>query len=351
MFLQPIVDKDSYALQKDGSHGRETNVTLTPTMLDGSFAIANVPVGKYYVIAEQEGYISPVSVFTREQLNHPDGATLTRIAALMTAISVSAGHTTQTEVHLLRGGAISGNVHFDDGAPAIHTEMKLLRRNTDGKWAETRISTVANSFGGFNTDDRGMYRIGGLPEGEYLVRANVSLHAVASDHVFAGQGGTAWLDKGAFDLDFFPGDTFRSKDAKPLKVSEGSEATQVDIDIPVSALYTVSGTVLQGGTAHMVNGADLELVYADDETKLAATKVGEDGQFHFLFVPAGQFLLKATKVHEVERTEVPTCDQCMPPTRTEEKVLRGYADGKQPVLVQSDLTGVTVNVQPAAATK
>ena len=91
---------------------------LQTVSLDGSFSIPAVPQGRYYVIAEQDGYISPLSLFTRAQLNDPDEAVQQKIARYITTISVTAGHTTQAEVTLIRGAVIAGTVRFEDGAPA-----------------------------------------------------------------------------------------------------------------------------------------------------------------------------------------------------------------------------------------
>ena len=79
--------------------------------LDGSFTIPAVPEGHYYVIAEQDGYVSPLALFTRSQLNDPDEALKQKIARYMTTISVTAGHTTQTEITLTRGAVID---HFQE---------------------------------------------------------------------------------------------------------------------------------------------------------------------------------------------------------------------------------------------
>jgi hypothetical protein len=128
--LQPVVDLSSSVLKKDDhSYHREGIFHLQTVGLDGSFTIAAVQPGLYYVIAEQDGYISPLALFTREQLNHPDEAMLRRIAHYMTPISVTAGHTTQTEVDLIRGAVITGMVRFEDGSPAIDVGLQLLQRD------------------------------------------------------------------------------------------------------------------------------------------------------------------------------------------------------------------------------
>lgn len=349
--LQPIVDLKSPTLQKKKDPDRMGGVfTLTPTGLDGSFVIANVPPGHYYVIAEQNGYASPLSNFTPDQLNHPDAATLDRVAQLMTSVAVTAGHTSEVEVTLRRGGAISGTVHYDDGSPAIRVPLALVRRGKDGKWTEVQSRQLADGFGGYVSDDRGEYRVPGLLAGEYLVKATLSWDSVSLEHIF-GDAGSMFLD-GGYQLSFFPGDAIRPKDAKSIKVEDGAESAVVDIDVPVSNLYAVSGSVVQAGTPHVVNAAKVTLVFADDETVIAQADVSkEDGQFHFLFVPPGTYKLKVTGARDVTRTEVPGCPQgnlCMPPMRMEEKTVKAYADASQALSVQSEVTGLSIGVTTAA---
>ena len=99
--LQPMVDPHLPMPNQTEEHygyrnyKAESVFHLQTVGLDGSFAIASVPPGLYYVIAEQDGYISPLFLFTRQQLNRPDEATLRKIAHYMTSITVTAGQTTQ----------------------------------------------------------------------------------------------------------------------------------------------------------------------------------------------------------------------------------------------------------------
>ena len=341
--LQPVPDGKTTSPAKPKDEPRSENVALTPTGLDGSFAVSHVQPGTYYVIAEQGGYLSPLTQFSREEMTHPDAATQVQMSRLLRTVTVTAGHIAQAEVTLVRGGAISGTVHFDDGSPAIHVPVALMHKGKDGKWTEMRVKGLADGWGDLSSDDRGAYHLPGLPAGDYLVKATLTRDNISLDHVFAGEGGSMMMGDG-YNLAFFQGDVTRPKDAKPIHVDEGVDAEGNDIDLPVSKLYAVSGGVVQAGTAHTINAAQLALVYADDDTELAKTQVSkDDDQFHFAFVPAGNFVLKATNVREVSRTEVPSCEHCFPPTHTDEKLVRSFADASQPLMVQTDMEGVVVN--------
>ena len=346
--LQPVVDLNSPVLRKDDHHSEGT-FQLQTVSLDGSFTMPGVPQGRYYVIAEQEGYVSPLSLFTRAQLNDPDEALKQKIARYVTTVSVAAGHTTQAEVTLIRGAVIAGMVRFEDGSPVINVGLQLLRRSDKGEWQTVRTQKLAShNFGGAYTDDQGAYRFSGLPAGEYIVRANIELNKVTVSYIFASGGGTSYGD--GYHLRIYPGDAFRPSDAKPVKVEEGENAASVDIDIPLSKLYTLSGTVMRPDSELPANAAHLSLTFADTGEELTSTDVDtDDGSFRFDFVPGGNYILRATKIANVERTEVPNCSgNCVPPTRTETKMISKFGDASLPIQLTSDQSAVMVQATASA---
>lgn len=142
--LQPLVDLKSPVLNsKDGEYRTEGVFHLQTVGLDGSFVIQAVPPGLYYVIAERDGYVSPLTIFTRDDLNHPDEAMMRKISRYMTPISVAAGRMTQAQVNLVRGATIAGSVHFEDGAPAAGVSMAVLQRDAKGIWKQVRTGHIA----------------------------------------------------------------------------------------------------------------------------------------------------------------------------------------------------------------
>ncbi|HEV2577952.1 MAG TPA: carboxypeptidase-like regulatory domain-containing protein [Acidobacteriaceae bacterium] len=350
--LQPVVDLNSPVLRKDdrGYHPEGT-FQLQTVSLDGSFTIPAVPPGRYYVIAEQDGYITPLALFTRAQLNDPDEALKQKIARYMTTISVTAGHTTQADVTVIRGAVIAGMVRFEDGSPGINVGVQLLQRSDKGEWQTVRTGRLAShGMGGTSyTNDQGAYRFSGLAAGEYMVRANVELNKVTVSYIFASGGSTGYGD--GYHLRVYPGDAFRPGDAKPVKVEEGEDATSVDVDIPLSKLYTLSGTVIQPNSELPVNSARLTLVFADTGEELTFTDVeSDDGSFRFDFVPGGNYILRATNIANVERTDVPNCKGCIPPTHLELKGLATFGDASLPIQLTSDQSAVVVQATQSKKT-
>ena len=135
-----------------------------------------------------------------------------------------------------------------------------------------------------------------------------------------------------------------------FKIGEGEAVTSEDIDVPLSKLYSLSGVVQRPNSAGVVNGAHLTLSFADNGAEVTSTDVnGNDGSFHFDFVPGGSYVLKATGVGDVRRTEVPNCKTCVPPTHIDTKVLTHYGDAQTSVEITGDLTGVTLQATPGNA--
>ena len=85
-------------------------------------------------------------------------------------------------------------------------------------------------------------------------------------------------------------------------MEEGENATSVDVDIPLSKLYTLSGTVLRPDSESPANGAQLSLTFADTGEELTSTDVAsDDGSFRFDFCAGGNYVLRATRIANVER--------------------------------------------------
>jgi hypothetical protein len=346
--LQPVVDNTSDTKTTSTGRPRVAPTTLVETLLDGSFTVSNVSPGNYYVFVEKPGYLSPLALLSREDLNHPTPRTSDLIAKLLTPVSVAANRISTVEVRILKGAVISGTVRFDDGSPSSNAGIKLLTREKPGKWEPFRTRQLASGFGADNTDDQGRYRLSGLPAGEYLVKTDLTLSDITVDRVFGEQRSSSNYIR--YSLDIYFGDSLRQRDAKPVKLEEGQEYGTGDITIPISKLHSVSGSLVEAGTGHVINAGKIVIAYPDDDSEVASTEIGkDDNAFHFYYVPEGEYVLRATGARDVTREEVAYPPGTMPPTHTEEKKIRDYDAQPQPIVIHSDATGVILLAQPRPA--
>ncbi|UWZ85982.1 MSCRAMM family protein [Occallatibacter riparius] len=323
---------------------------MAQTLLDGSFTIAHVEPGTYYVIATQQGYVSPLTSVYVPPAGQPTSDPAKPKKPVMTAprIVVQSNLPVSVNVSIERGAAVSGAILYDDGSPAVGVHVSILVHAKDS-WTALPSSPVASQSYASGTDDQGRYRISGLPAGEYLLEASLSLqgmHYKVDEH-----NGTSVGTWPIYSLSFYGNGSSRRKDGTPIKVGPGEEVGGQDIQIPLTRLHTIRGSLVAAHDGHILNGGKLSILYADDRSEAGHTTVSkDDNTFTFAFVPEGDYILRADGVDN-NYVEVAEGPDAWPPTHTEPKLLRSYGTAEQPIHVAGELTGVTVSApDPPAPT-
>jgi hypothetical protein len=131
-------------------------------------------------------------------------------------------------------------------------------------------------------------------------------------------------------------------------VKDGEDSADDDIEIPLAKLHSVSGTVTSLETGLAVNSAIAELHDPDDDSVVAETTTSGGGnEFHFLYVPEGEYVLKVKRASDVTGGGT-VCPGCTPQPDGE-KVVRSYEDASQPIVVHGDMSGLTIPVKPKPA--
>lgn len=123
---------------------------------DGTFAFEHLPPGRYTITAAKEGFVTMAY-----------GAT--RPARPGAPIVVIAQHSQRIALRLPRGAVITGTVLGVDGQPAQGVTVSVLSRRFTGGAARDYSYRVNGTPILAPTDDRGVYRVYGLPAGDYLV--------------------------------------------------------------------------------------------------------------------------------------------------------------------------------------
>jgi hypothetical protein len=191
-------------------------VARTTTDKEGAFKMTNLPAGRYYLVPLAPAYFAP-----SEDRMIASGKPVT----LMNGESLEG-----IELKLIPGGVITGRVTTAGGAPVIGCEV--YTRATDSR-ALQQFPVTGAGGSRFKTDDRGVYRIYGLPAGRY----NVSV-----------RGETP----GQAELVFHPGVTEESQ-AGPVDVMAGKVVENVDIKRPRSTRgYEARGRVIDEVTGRPI---------------------------------------------------------------------------------------------------
>lgn len=318
------------------SHRGGTSFSAT-SALDGSFTIEHVAPGQYYILAELPGYTSSVAGLPPEELRTASAELRGNLDRILQKVAVEPGQTASVDIRLERGAAISGQVLYDDGSPGANLSIHLLRRQKDATWK----TASADSKGPFEwlhfdqfTDDRGHYRETGLPAGEYVVEASLPPVSTSPSGLFGNVSLTVHTNsQGA--LKVYSGNSTHLRDATPVSVSAGEERTGVDITIPLSGLHRISGNASARSDGHAVPRGQVSLLDPDDKSTLRTTTLQSDGTFYFDYVPDGSYLVQLKDATDIE----------------DNKVTHRYQASEQPLLVQSDVSGITFSLTEQNASR
>ncbi len=291
------------------------------------------------------GYISPLAILGvgNEDLLEPTDDLRKRIVERVPTISVDANGSASLNISLERAGAVNGAILYEDGSPAPGIGVQLRERK-QGKWVLVH-NVVGDGMGSGNatTDDRGNFRITGLPPlKEAIVEADLSAQNSTlnfSKNGFSTSGGSS------FSLAFYSGGALRPNDAKSFQLTMGEERPGEDITLPISKLHKVQGVLLAKKDGHVLNYGSVSLLFADDRSQLGTTEIGADNEhFDFAFVPEGDYLLKVNSAADARFDEVPNAPGSMPPSWTKTTMAHEYGTTEIPLHVETERTGVTVDV-------
>ena len=158
---------------------------------------------------------------------------------------------------LARGGVMTGRITGPGGRPLIAERVELNRVNEQG---QRQPYYSPNYYYIYQTDDRGVYRLYGLPEGRYLVSAGLD---ESRPQTALGAGGRI------YKRTFHP-DTTDEAQATIIEVTPGKEVTGVDIRLGKSVqTYSASGRVIDAESGRPVPG--ISVGYGTVENKRFST--------------------------------------------------------------------------------
>jgi hypothetical protein len=174
--------------------------------VDGSYTIADVPPGDYFVVAKMPGYVVPIATPS----SRAEARDIARLTRDLPKVHLEANHTASVDLMLHHGAVVSGQVRFRDGSPAIGVPVSA---KTAGKGEDLRVAyqpllmamqTDLRSgllMGQYEavTDDQGRYRLCGLPPGSYVVSTTLTVGG-GMRMVQQGQHGFGGSQAGAPDV-------------------------------------------------------------------------------------------------------------------------------------------------------
>ena len=209
------------------SGSMERPIARSTTDRDGRFQMSGVPAGQHLLQA-----FAPALIAASDNLMNRSGKVIT----------LTAGEAVEgMDIALNRGAAITGRVSDANGQPVIQENVRLFAAGEQGR--KIQIYLPYNFMSA--TDDRGVYRLFGVPPGRYILCIGVDTNVPS---VRMNSGNTY------YPITYHPDATDEAK-ATVIEVAAGSEATGVDIVLGrASKGYSVSGRIVDAETGKPVVG-------------------------------------------------------------------------------------------------
>ena len=287
---------------------------------DGRFAFRHLPRGSYSIAVTRPGYLDGAYGRLR-----PTGSPQ--------PLELAEGERrSDIRVRVFKYAAITGMLREENGDPAVGVNVRAYRRMVLGGRAQLSASTVVQ------TDDRGIYRLGNLVPGDYIVavpfasstspsraagelspemRASLLASGMPGSPMGSGSivpqtdrfvlsstatsyGATLESNGGitVTPTTYFPSALVASQ-AQPITIGSGEERAGVDIVLRATSATFISGRLMGPDGP----GADWALTLVPTDTgdltsdpQVATAVTDSEGAFMFLGIPAGSYVIQGMRI-------------------------------------------------------
>jgi len=296
---QPVRRAEVLAIVAGGSP------RTTYTDATGRFAFTNLPTGRYTIEANKPGFVR--MAYGARRHDRPG-----------TPVMLSDTQPTQTlSMRMARGSVITGRIVDEFSQPAQGARVRAqLVRTVNGVRTLSEVP-IAGAIFGEAADDRGVYRLYGLPAGDYVISATPrnsgmgDIRRMSESEMRAAEQAVqqprAAADPGeppvmlGYTAVFFPG-VLNAAQASAISVRSGEERQGVDFAVQFVRTATVEGTVIAPGG---LRPDAVELLMLPRQTggagsgntmvtvSAANRRVGPDGRFSYTGITPGSYTLSA----------------------------------------------------------
>ncbi len=206
----------------------------TKTDENGNYKFTNMKAGRYSISPKAIAYVMPNV--------HPYSQAISIIIGVDEVIE-------NQDFQLKPGGVITGKIVDAEGRPVISQKIILKIITTNSK--EPVPYQTPNLYQHSTTDDRGIYRIFGLPPGKYYV-------AIGEDPKLGASYSGA--SEKFYPLTYYPSVSSEDK-AETVETSEGTEAKNIDITVgKPSKFFQAKGRIIDAASGQPMVGVLLSYV-------------------------------------------------------------------------------------------
>lgn len=193
-----------------GGPGSDAPSRVAISDREGNFEFRDLPPGRYTAVAQRKGF-SGLSV------NSPDPSA---------SVAVTNGQTVRAEIFMTPTGVVRGRVRDASGqfASNVQVEALVIAYNSGLPSLMPAISKTS--------DDRGEYRLFGLPPGDYYIGATPRPPSAIVARA-GGDRSVKTFHPNAFDISL----------ARKITIHGGEDIQNIDIAIQTPQMFKISGTV------------------------------------------------------------------------------------------------------------
>jgi hypothetical protein len=261
------------SVQAYGSDGRTT--TGVESDARGRYAIERLEAGDYRVRAFKRGFMGGRSGQAQSAIDF-----LLSDSELADAmVTLRSGQAADgVDVTMVRGSAITGTIFDEFGEPMQGVVVNAFELRVMGGRMRALAVAAARGVPG-RTDDRGQYRLFGLPAGTYLVQAAPrELLTPTSGYVPQFHPGTPIIDL-----------------ATPTKLAADSTATAVDVTLRPAPTRRIRGTLLDPDGKPVQATLTLKASERSNAVQMEPVigNANADGTFAFNNVSPGEYVVQA----------------------------------------------------------
>jgi Carboxypeptidase regulatory-like domain len=250
----------------------QSGPTSTMTDAQGRYELTQLPAGTYHLKATRGGYVE-VEYGQRRPFERgrpvevSDGAVLEKIDFAMPL-----------------GGVVTGRVVDEMGEAVAQAWVSLARR----RYVDGERQLVGQN--GSSTDDRGEFRIFGVPPGEYVMVARLQSMDFGS------------RDRVRYVPTYYPG-TPVANEAQRVTVAGGQEMSGIVIPLARASTATVRGLVRASGQAPVgpfafISAREIGGPTVDAQTIMATA--ANDGSFTLAGLVPGTYVVEARTMSDKE---------------------------------------------------
>ena len=206
----------------------------------GRFVLTDLEPGRYRLYVGRNGYVR--QEYGQRQPNSPG-----------TILTLAPGQRLRDLVFkLIPAAVIAGRVYDEDGEPVPGARMEALQyrynRQNRRELAPMRFAT---------SNDRGEYRLFGLPPGRYYISATYSPGMTYMGLGYMSEGGRT-TDEEGYAPTYYPGTNDPGR-ATAMEVRQGDEVGGVDILLLPARAVRVRGRIINTVTGKPVHDAMIHL--------------------------------------------------------------------------------------------